>query len=123
MVDDHAMMRQGLRGILESYPDIEVVGEACDGLEAIIAMELLHPRVVIMDVNMPKMNGVEATAEIKSRFPETIVLGLTVNEEVSTKGAMLQAGASMLITKESAGDQLYGAIQKVVKDTSSRYSE
>lgn len=60
------MMRQGLRGILESYPDIEVVGEACDGLEAIIAMELLHPRVVLIDVNMPKMNGVEAPLGIRS---------------------------------------------------------
>ena len=117
------MMRQGLRGILESYPDIEVVGEACDGLEAIIAMELLHPRAVLIDVNMPKMNGVEATAEIKSRFSEAIVLGLSAHEEEGTKGALLQAGASMLITKESAGEQLYGAIQKVVKDTSSRYSE
>jgi DNA-binding NarL/FixJ family response regulator len=123
LVDDHAMMRQGLRAILESYPDIEVVGEACDGLEAIIAMELLRPRVVLIDVNMPKMNGVEATAEIKSRFPEAIVLGLSAHEEEGTKGAMLQAGASMLITKETAGEQLYRAIQKVVKDTSSRYSE
>ncbi|MGZ8375532.1 MAG: response regulator, partial [Nitrospira sp.] len=123
LVDDHTMMRQGLRAILESYPDIEVVGEACTGLEAVNAMELLSPRVVIMDINMPKMNGIEATAEIKSRFPETIVLGLSVNEEEGTKGAMLNAGAAMLLTKEAAGEQLYEAMQKVLKDTSSGYSE
>ena len=109
------MMRQGLRGILESYPDIEVVGEACDGIASSPCRP--HRR------QYAQMNGVEATAEIKSRFPEAIVLGLSAHDEEGTKGAMLQAGASMLITKESAGEQLYGAIQKVVTDTSSRYSE
>lgn len=77
-------------------------------------MELLHPRVVLIDVNMPKMNGVEATAEIKSRFPEAIVLGLSAHEEEGTKGAMLQAGASMLITKESAGEQLTFGFREAV---------
>ncbi len=77
-------------------------------------MELLHPRVVLIDVNRPKMNGVEATAEIKSRFPEAIVLGLSAHEEEGTKGAMLQAGASMLITKESAGEQLTFGFREAV---------
>lgn len=92
LVDDHAMVRQGLRAILESYADLEVVAEAGDGEEAIAVVERLRPNVVIMDVNMPKKNGVEATRAIKALFSDIIVIGLSVNVSGDHEQAMLSAG-------------------------------
>jgi DNA-binding NarL/FixJ family response regulator len=92
-----------------------VVGEAWNGEEAVKAVESLRPAVVIMDINMPKMNGIEATAKIKARFPDTTVIGLSVNAGDENKEAMLNAGASLLLTKEAAVEQLYGAIQERMK--------
>jgi PAS domain S-box-containing protein len=116
LVDDHAMVRQGLRSVLDSYADIEVVGEARDGEEAVTATEALHPAVVLMDVNMPRMNGIEGTAHIKVRHPEVIVIGLSVNAGRENEVAMKQAGAAMLLTKEAAVDELYRAILTVLRD-------
>ena len=65
-MDDHTLVREGIRSLLESYGDIQVVGEASNGIEAIILVEQLRPNIVLMDVNMPKMNGIEATAQITS---------------------------------------------------------
>ena len=115
LVDDHAMVRQGLRTVLDSYADIEVVGEASDGEEAVAAMEALHPAVVLMDINMPTMNGIEATAQIKARHPEVIVIGLSVNARGENERAMKQAGAAMLLTKEAAMDELYRVMQEALK--------
>ena len=78
LVDDHAMVRQGLRTVLDSYADIEVVGEAWNGEEAVAGTDRLRPAVVVMDINMPKMNGIEATRLIKARHPDIIVIGLSV---------------------------------------------
>ena len=115
LVDDHAMVRQGLRSVLECYADVEVVGEAWNGEEAVKAVECLRPAIVIMDINMPKMNGIEATAEITARYPDTTVIGLSVNADVENQEAMLKAGAALLLTKEAAVEQLYGAIQERMK--------
>jgi DNA-binding NarL/FixJ family response regulator len=79
LVDDHAIVRKGIRSMLESYRDIQVVGEASNGIEAIKLMEQLHPNIVLMDINMPKMDGVEATAQIMSGYPDTIIIGLSAN--------------------------------------------
>jgi PleD family two-component response regulator len=79
LVDDHIMVRQGLRSVLDAYGDIQVVGEARDGAEAVKLTETLRPRAVVMDINMPKMNGIEATERIKLHYPETIVIGISVN--------------------------------------------
>lgn len=114
LVDDHVMVRQGLRSILESYPDIEVVGEVADGKESLVSVERVRPSVIVMDLNMPKMNGIDATAIIKSRYPEIIVLGLSVNVGEDNHAAMIQAGASALLTKEAAVDQLYDMIHDAV---------
>jgi PAS domain S-box-containing protein len=114
LVDDHAMMRQGLRSLLESYDDVEVVGEASNGEEAVRAVERLSPRVVIMDINMPKKNGIEGTAEIKGQYPDIRVIGLSVNADGDNQSAMVKAGASTLLTKEVAVEQLYGVIQEAV---------
>jgi signal transduction histidine kinase/DNA-binding NarL/FixJ family response regulator len=110
LVDDHAMVRQGLRSILRTYPDIEVVGEASDGQQAVISAARLQPSIVVMDINMPIMNGIEATEMITTRFPRMLVIGLSVNAEGENQQAMKAAGATMLLTKEYAVEQLYGAI-------------
>lgn len=114
LVDDHAMMRQGLRSVLDAYPDVEVVGEASDGEEALRMVEEHQPAVVIMDINMPKLNGIEATRWIKTRHPATIVIGLSVNADGENEKAMTKAGAHLLLTKEAAVEHLYVAIQQVV---------
>lgn len=114
LVDDHAMIRQGLRSVLESYPDVEVVGESSNGEQAVAAAEALQPTVVLMDINMPKMNGIEATEVIKVRSPSMIVIGLSVNAGGANAEAMKQAGAAMLLTKEAAVEELYQAIRETL---------
>jgi PAS domain S-box-containing protein len=111
LVDDHAMVRQGLRSVLDSYADIEVVGEAWNGEEAVAAVETLRPAVVLMDINMPKLNGIEATARIKSRYPDITVIGLSVNAGGENEAAITKAGAALLLNKEAAVEELYRAIR------------
>ena len=110
IVDDHAMVRQGLRTVLDSYADLEVVGEACNGEEAVAMTGQFQPAIVVMDINMPKMNGIEATAHIKTQYPKTVVIGLSVNAGAENRDAMLKAGAALLLTKEAAVRELYDAI-------------
>jgi len=112
LVDDHAMVRQGLKSVLDSYADIEVVGEAWNGEDAVEAAERLRPRIILMDINMPKMNGIEATAYIKARHPEIIVIGMSVHAGGANEEAMKKAGASMLFTKEAVVEGLYRAIRE-----------
>jgi CheY-like chemotaxis protein/anti-sigma regulatory factor (Ser/Thr protein kinase) len=114
LVDDHVMVRQGLRAVLDGYAEIELAGEAADGEEAVELAGRLRPAVVVMDINMPKKNGIEATAEIKAHYPDITVIGLSVNAGEANQAAMLKAGASTLLTKEAAVEQLYGAIQQAV---------
>jgi DNA-binding NarL/FixJ family response regulator len=116
LVDDHAMVRQGLRAVFEGYEDFTVIGEASNGKEAIEGVEKLHPQIVLMDVNMPKMNGIEATAMIKAHYPWIIVIGVSVNPDPDKETAMLKAGAATLIHKESAVESLYEAMKEVVKN-------
>jgi PAS domain S-box-containing protein len=114
LVDDHAMMRQGLRSVLEAHADIQIIGEAADGQEAVAMTDTLRPAVVVMDINMPRLNGIEATARIKGEHPDIRVIGLSVNAGPNNKEAMLKAGADMLLTKEAAVEELYRCIQSVV---------
>ncbi len=116
IADDHAMVRQGLRSVLEGFPDIEVIGEASNGHEAVDLSTQLDPAVIVMDINMPFMNGIEATARIKTRHPDVVVIGMSVNASVDNHDAMRTAGASLLLTKEAAVEQLYGAIQAAVTE-------
>jgi PAS domain S-box-containing protein len=113
LVDDHAMVRQGLRSVLDSYTDIEVVGEASNGEEALAGVATHQPAIVVMDINMPTMNGIDATAVIRNRYPKITVIGLSVQAGEDMQQAMLKAGASALLTKEAAVDQLYQTIQAV----------
>ncbi len=113
LVDDHAMMRQGLRSVLEGYADIEVVGEACDGEEAVNSVGALLPKVVVMDINMPRMDGIAATQHIRTHHPEIVILGLSVNASPENQQAMRKAGAALLLTKEAAVEHLYLAIRQI----------
>lgn len=117
LADDHAMVRQGLRSVLAGYPDVEVVAEAADGEEVMEAVERFHPTVVVMDSNMPKVNGIEATARLKAKYPRLHVIGLSINAGADNREAIMKAGAQVLITKEAAVEQLYGVIQSAVKET------
>ncbi|MFY4728265.1 response regulator, partial [Nitrospira sp. BLG_2] len=115
LVDDHTMVRQGLRAMLESYEDVQIVGEAVDGQDALRLAEKLRPGIVVMDINMPRMNGIETTREMTARYPDVMVIGLSVNAGDDNRGAMIKAGAVRLMTKESAVEELYGTIQEAVK--------
>ncbi|HEU4685128.1 MAG TPA: response regulator [Nitrospira sp.] len=112
VVDDHGMVRQGLRALMENYPEVAVVGEACNGEEAITAVGRLRPHVVVMDINMPKIDGIEATRRIKQSYPETTVIGLSVNADANSKADLLTAGGSLLLNKEAVVEELYAAIRE-----------
>jgi PAS domain S-box-containing protein len=114
LADDHHIIRQGLAGLLRSEPDIEVVGEASNGVQAINLARSLRPDVVVMDVSMPVLNGVEATAEIQRDMPEIKVIGLSMHEEGELSSAIRQAGAVAYVTKGGSPEALVAAIRKAV---------
>jgi signal transduction histidine kinase/DNA-binding response OmpR family regulator len=115
LVDDHTMVRKGLRSVLDGYADLEVVGEAANGEESMDQVVKHEPAVVLMDISMPKINGIEATARIKERHPHIHVIGLSVNADEENQSAMLKAGAATLLTKEAAVEELYKTIQQVMR--------
>lgn len=110
LVDDHAMIRAGLKAMLLDYPAVEIVGEAANGVDAVALARSLQPEVVVMDVTMPVMDGVEATRLIKLESPAVIVIGLTVHSSLQVMAAMKDAGASAVLTKETAVERLYQTI-------------
>ena len=122
LVDDHPIVRSGLRMLFLSEPGMTIVGEASSGQEAIEAVQRLHPDVVIMDVSMPGMNGIEATRRIKAAHPETAVLALTMYEDEQYFFEMLNAGASGYIPKRAAPDDLVSAIKVVAEGNVFLYS-
>lgn len=113
LVDDHQIVRAGLRMLFQAEPDMEIVGEASSGSEALPAVTALQPDVVIMDVAMPGMNGIEATRRIRELSPHTAVLALTMHEDEQYFFAMLHAGAAGYIPKRAAPDDLVAAIRVV----------
>lgn len=115
MVDDHAILREGLRALLSYYDDIEVVGEAQDGAEAVTRVGEILPDVVLMDIAMPGMNGLDATRIIRNQFPETHVLILTQHEDPQYVVPLLQAGASGFVTKRALGTDLINALRVVAR--------
>ena len=119
IVDDHAIFRAGLRAMLEEYPDIHVVGEARNGLEAIFLVDKFRPSIVVMDINMPKMNGIEATAQITKSHPYTSIIGLSVDAGAGHQEAIIRAGAIRLLSKEGVGEELYDVICKTVTNRES----
>jgi DNA-binding NarL/FixJ family response regulator len=115
LADDHAILSAGLRALLDYYDDVEVVGEARDGAEAVARAGELRPDVVLMDIAMPGMNGMEATRLIREHYPETRILVLTQHEERQYVLALLQAGASGYILKRALGSDLIGAVRAVAR--------
>ena len=114
IAEDNAAYRYALRGILKEYPSLEVVGEAKDGLDAIRRTEELRPTIVLMDINMPKLDGIAATRHIKAHYKEITVIGLSVRADQDYVNAMRNAGAAELLRKENATEDLYGAIQRAM---------
>ena len=106
LVDDVPSVRQTLREILATYPDFEVVGEACNGEEALESVQILKPSVVVMDINMPRLDGIKATSLIKRVYPHVVIVGLSVYANDDTRRAMTAAGATTVISKETAVEQL-----------------
>ena len=113
LADDHAVLRAGLRVLLNAEEDIEVVGEAENGQQAVDMAHTLHPDVVLMDVTMPGMGGLEATRRIKAADPGIRVLALTMHDDASYLRDILKAGGSGYVLKEAASDELLSAIRAV----------
>jgi two-component system response regulator NreC len=113
LVDDHAVVRSGLRMLLESQSDIEIVGEAESGEQALQLAKELRPDVILMDIAMPDMTGIEATRQIKERDEAAAVLALTMHEDDQYFFEMLNAGASGYLPKRAAPDELVTAIRTV----------
>src|ERR687895_1746192 len=114
IADDHALVRQGLRGILEREQDIEVVGEAHNGREAVDLCRALGPNLVLMDVRMPEMDGLEATRIIKHESPEVGVLMVTMHDNQDYMREATKAGAAGYVLKDASGDELISAVRRVV---------
>lgn len=113
-MDDHARVRAALRDLLESYPNLTLVGEASNGEEAVRLVKELSPSVVVMDINMPRLNGIDATMRIKTSYPHVVIVGLSVSASDAHRRAMTAAGATTLISKYMAVEQLYVEIQAAI---------
>ncbi len=111
IADDHTIVREGVRMILSSYPDIQVVGEAETGEQAVSMAAALRPEVVVMDISMPGMNGIEATRTIRRRNPDVSVLALTMHEDDHYVFQLLRAGASGYVLKRAAATDLIEAVR------------
>jgi DNA-binding NarL/FixJ family response regulator len=113
LVDDHAVVREGLRALLATDSRFEIVGEASEGEGAVAAADALRPDLVVMDVSLPGINGVQATRQLKSQHPNMRVVALTVHEEGGYLRSLLDAGASGYVLKRSAASELLRALHIV----------
>ena len=113
LVDDVEKIRESLRAILATSPHFEIVGEACDGEEAVLAVAQLKPTVVVMDINMPRLNGIEATAWIRRTYPHVVVVGVSAIATEDTCQLMKAAGATTVISKDAV-EQLQRVIRESV---------
>ncbi|HEY3376786.1 MAG TPA: response regulator transcription factor [Armatimonadota bacterium] len=114
LVDDHRLMREGLRSLLETQDDVKVIGQADNGRTAVQLARELHPTVVIMDVTMPELNGIEATRQILQESPDTKVIALTMHSDPRYVAEMLKAGALGYVLKDSVFEELRLALQQVI---------
>lgn len=117
LAEDHALVGDELCRYLQQFPNVDLVGRAQDGAEAVLKAAKLQPSVVVMDVNLPKMDGIAATREIKMKYPKIVVVGVTSMAEDYIVYAMLKAGAFEVLAKEKALTDLYSTIQRAVAST------
>lgn len=115
LADDHKMVRDGLRLLIDGQPDMRVVGEAANGREVLVKARALKPDVVVMDLSMPELNGLQATEQLQAEAPEIKVVAITANEDESYLRQLCKVGASGYVLKRSAGDELVKAISAVAK--------
>jgi DNA-binding NarL/FixJ family response regulator len=115
LVDDHALFRKGLASLLRAEPDFEVVGEAADGLDAIAQAPVLQPNVVVMDVRMPRLSGLEATRQILGTLPQTKILMLSMSEEEDAVFEAVRNGAQGYLLKTASPDELFEALRGIVR--------
>jgi DNA-binding NarL/FixJ family response regulator len=118
LADDHTILREGLRALLSTNTDFEVVGEAEDGREAVRCVEKLEPDLLLMDLSMPRMSGMDAISEIKKRHPDTKIIALTVHKTEEYLLTTLQAGADGYVLKDATHDELVMAIHNVMSGKS-----
>jgi DNA-binding NarL/FixJ family response regulator len=118
IADDHDLIRQALRAVIDDEPDMEVVGEACDGEQAVAMALALKPDAMVMDIQMPKMSGVEATGRIKQLLPEVTILVLTVHDSNEYILRILEAGASGYLTKGIISKDIPAAIRAAINGES-----
>lgn len=115
LVDDHIVVRTGIRMLLEGEPNVEIVGEAGTAREALQAVSELHPDVILMDIGLPDLSGIDATREIKHLYPEISIVALTIHEDEEYFFKMLEAGASGYVPKKAAPAELLTAIREAAK--------
>ena len=115
IVDDYPVVREGLRSLLSSHQDFDIVGEAGDGLEAIELVGELHPDLVLLDMSMPRMDGMTAIREIKKKWPKTLVLAFTIHKSPEYVFATLIAGADGYILKDDPWTDLITSIENILK--------
>ncbi len=113
LVDDHVVVREGLKALINQEADMEVVGEAADGRDLPPLAETVRPDVVIMDVSMPHLNGIEATRQLKETMPETKVLALSMHEDRTHIRRMIEAGATGYVFKRAMADELLHALRLI----------
>lgn len=116
LADDHSIVRQGIRLLINGQPDMQVVGEADNGTQAVELVRELKPNVVVIDVKMPILNGIEATRQIMREMPDTKVLVLSMHSDWALIERMQEAGASGYMLKDCAFDELARAIRDVATD-------
>ncbi len=116
VVDDHIIFRKGLRTILNEINDVKVVAEASNGHELLETLKKQEADVILMDIKMPVMDGIEATRKVLSRYPEMKIIALTMHEEISYFNKMMEVGASGFLLKKTNQDELEQAILSVIKD-------
>jgi len=117
VVDDHALLRDGTRRILEAHPDLQVVGEAESGEVALALVNQLHPDVVLMDISLPEMNGIEVARRLTQNHPDVRVLMVSANDEDVYIRSALEAGAAGYLSKTAPGDELVQAVRAVAGGT------
>ncbi len=114
LADDHKIVRQGIKSLLEMEPDFRIIGEAGDGLEAVRCIENLHPDILVVDLSMPYLSGIEVIREIQKRSPKTGIIVLSMHSTEAYVLQALEAGAVGYVLKESGLDQLVHAIREAV---------